>query len=101
MTRECLTLRWADGIDYRSVDFDFSGKREIIRAQSPETGEWEEQWTGNTIYESAWQCYPTKKVRSLELTSSALESTPGRRKVVANVMDSFGNYTVTIVEVTV
>ena len=47
VTRETLTENWTDWIDYWSVDFDFESKREIIRVQNAETGEWEEKWTGD------------------------------------------------------
>ena len=100
-SRDVLTKRWTDWIDYWSVDFDFESKREIIRVQEPETGEWEEQWTGDYIFENEWQSFRTKKARSLELTSVAHECTPGRRKLAVKVVDIFGNDTMTVLEVTV
>jgi hypothetical protein len=99
--RETLTEKWTDWIDYWSVDFDFENKREIIRVQNPDTGETEEQWTGDYIFENEWQSFRTKKDRSLELTSVAHECTPGRRKIAVKVVDIFGNDTMTIVAVTV
>ena len=99
--REVLTKQWTDWIDYWSVDFDFESKREIIRVQDPGTGESEEQWTGDYIFENEWQSFRTKKDRSLELTSVAHECNPGRRKLAVKVVDIFGNDTMTIVEVTV
>ncbi len=101
VTRETLTDNWTDWIDYWSVDFDFESKREIIRVQNAETGEWEEQWTGEYIFENEWQSFRTRKDRSLELTSVAHECSPGRRKVAVKVVDIFGNDTMTIVEVNV
>jgi DNA modification methylase len=101
VTRETLTENWTDWIDYWSVDYDFESKREIIRMQNAETDEWEEQWTGDYIFENEWQSFRTKKDRLLELTSVALECTPGRRKVAVKVVDIFGNDTMTIVEVNV
>ena len=98
---EVLTKCWTDWIDYWSVDFDFESKREIIRVQHLGTGEWEEQWTGDYIFENEWQSFRTKKDRSLELTSIAHECEPGRRKLAVKVVDIFGNDTMTIVEVTV
>ena len=100
-TRETLTKRWTDWIDYWSVDFDFESKREIIRVQKPETGEWEEQWTGDYIFENEWQSFRTKKDRSLELASVAHECAPGRRKLAVKVVDIFGNDTMTVLEVSV
>ncbi len=100
-SRDYLTKHWTDWIDYWSVDFDFESKREIIRVQSPETGGWEEQWTGDYIFENEWQSFRTKKDRSLELTSAAHECAPGKRKIAVKVVDIFGNDTMTIAEVTV
>ena len=101
VTRETLTENWTDWIDYWSVDFDFESKREIIRVQNAETGEWKEQWTGDYIFENEWQSFRTRKNRSLDLTSVAHECAPGRRKVAVKVVDIFGNDTMTIVEVNV
>ncbi len=101
ITRETLTERWTDWIDYWSVDFDFERTREIIRVRNTETGDWDEQWTGDFIFENQWQSFRTKKARSLELTSAAHECPPGRRKVAAKVVDIFGNDTMTVVEVNV
>ena len=66
-----------------------------------DTDEWEEQWTGDYIFENEWQSFRTKKDRSLELTSVAHECASGRRKLAVKVVDIFGNDTMTIVEVTV
>ena len=101
VTRETLTENWTDWIDYWSVDFDFESKREIIRVQNAETGEWEEQWTGEYIFENEWQSFRTKKDRSLELISVAHECAPGRRKIAVKVVDIFGNDTMAIVDVNV
>lgn len=101
ITREQLTQHWTDWIDYWSVDFDFESKREIIRVQNPDTGETEEQWTGDYVFENEWQSFRTKKDRSLELKSIAYECQPGRRKVAVKVVDIFGNDTMTIVDVAV
>lgn len=101
VTREQLTQSWTDWIDYWSVDFDFESKREIIRVQNAESGETEEQWTGDYIFENEWQSFRTKKDRSLELTSVAHECNHGRRKIAIKVVDIFGNDTMTIVEVNV
>ena len=73
----------------------------LCMVRHPETGEWEEQWTGDYIFENEWQSFRTKKDRSLELISVAHECTPGRRKLAVKVVDIFGNDTMTIVEVTV
>ena len=101
VNREVLTKHWTDWIDYWSVDFDFESKREIIRVQDPDTGEWQEQWTGDYVFENEWQSFGTKKDRSLELTSVAHECEPGRRKLAIKVVDIFGNDTMKIVEVSI
>lgn len=101
VTREQLTQHWTDWIDYWSVDFDFESKREIIRVKDEATGETEEQWTGDYVFENEWQSFRTKKDRSLELTSVAKECVPGRLKIAVKVVDIFGNDTMTIVEVNV
>ena len=101
VTREPLTKHWTDWIDYWAVDFDFESKREIIRIKDEETGEIEEQWTGNHIFENEWQSFRTKKDRTLELTSVAHECGAGRRKIAVKVVDIFGNDTMKIVEVSV
>ncbi len=101
ITREQLTRHWTDWIDYWSVDFDFESMREIIRVRNPYTGETEEQWTGDYVFENEWQSFRTKKDRTLELVSTPLECTPGRRKIAVKVVDIFGNDTMTIVEVSV
>ena len=101
VNRETLTQHWTDWIDYWSVDFDFESKREIIRVQNEETGESEEVWTGDYVFENEWQSFRTKKDRSLELTSIFQECAPGRRKIAVKVVDIFGNDTMKIVEVTI
>nr|VFK79753.1 MAG: hypothetical protein BECKSD772D_GA0070982_106316 [Candidatus Kentron sp. SD] len=99
IAKERLTRHWTDWIDYWSVDFDFESRREIIRVKDPETGEIEEQWTGDYIFENEWQSFRAKKDRTLELASAAMECPPGRRKIAVKVVDIFGNDTMTIVEV--
>ena len=101
VSRERLTQHWTDWIDYWAVDFDFESKREIIRVQNTESGEWEEVWTGDYIFENEWQSFRTKKDRKLDLMSIFKEVLPGRRKLAVKVVDIFGNDTMTIVEVTV
>jgi DNA modification methylase len=100
VTREVLTNAWTDWIDYWSVDFDFESKREIIREADPVSGELQEHWTGDFIFENEWQSFRTKKDRSLELATPYHEVTPGRRyKIAVKVIDIFGNDTMKIVEV--
>ncbi len=113
VTREVLTKKWTDWIDYWAVDFNFESKREIIRVpvNSPEPspsaplpegeGRFEEVWTGDYIFENEWQSFRTKKDRKLELISVYHECPPGRRKLAVKVVDIFGTDTMTIVEVKV
>ena len=99
VSREVLTKKWTDWIDYWSVDFNFESKREIIRQKNPETGEMEERWTGDYIFENEWQSFRTKKDRSLELQSVSREYQSGTYKIAVKVVDIFGNDTMTIIEV--
>jgi len=101
VSRERLTKKWTDWIDYWSVDFDFESKREIVRVKNEDSDEWEERWTGDYIFENEWQSFRTRKDRSIELTSVFQECPAGRRKIAVKVVDIFGNDTMTIVEVTV
>ena len=101
VNRETLTQHWTDWIDYWSVDFDFESKREIIRVQNAATGEAEEVWTGDYVFENEWQSFRTRKNRTLEMTSVFLEVMPGHRKVAVKVVDIFGNDTMTIIDVSI
>ena len=101
VTREVLTKKWTDWIDYWSVDFNFESKREIVRAKNEATGEMEEVWTGDFIFENEWQSFRTKKDRSLELKTPFYDCQPGRYKVAVKVVDIFGNDTMKIIDVSV
>lgn len=101
ITREILTKKWTDWIDYWAVDFDFENKREIIRVRDEASGEMEEKWTGDFIFENEWQSFRTKKDRALELKTPPHEVIPGRHKIAVKVVDIFGNDTMKIIEVTV
>jgi DNA modification methylase len=101
ITREVLTQKWTDWIDYWSVDFDYESKKEMIRIQKQDSDEWEEVWSGDYIFENEWQSFRTKKDRTLELKSASCECTKGRRKIAIKVVDILGNDTMKIIEVTV
>ncbi len=101
VTREVLTKKWTDWIDYWSVDFDFESKREIVRVRDEATGEMEEKWTGDFIFENEWQSFRTKKDRTLELQTPYHECSPGRYKIAVKVVDIFGNDTMKIIDVAV
>lgn len=100
ITREVLTKKWTDWIDYWAVDFDYENRPEVIRVV--ENGKEREVWTGNYIFENEWQSYRTRKDRNLELTSGehAYEK-GGRYKIAVKVIDIFGNDTTKVVEVKV
>lgn len=101
VTREVLTQNWTDWIDYWSVDYDFESKKEIVAYHNAESGEVEEVWLGDYIFENEWQSFRTKQDRSLELKSASKEVMPGRRKIAVKVVDIFGNDTMTIVDINV
>lgn len=98
-TREVLTKKWTDWIDYWAVDFNFESKKEVIRVKNEDTGEFEDRWTGDYIFENEWQDFRTKKKRDLLLTTPPLEVSPGKRKVAVKVVDIFGNDTMKVVEI--
>ncbi len=118
ITKDVLTKKWTDWIDYWSVDFNFESKREIVRVKSdfapgdqahlegmkPDQGNlplWEEVWTGDYVFENEWQSFRTKKDRALELKTPFHDCVSGRYKVAVKVVDIFGNDTMKIVDVSV
>lgn len=101
VNREVLTKKWTDWIDYWSVDFDFESKKEIVTIFNEATGQNEEVWTGDYVFENEWQSFRTKKDRNLELKTIEKECMPGRRKIAVKVVDIFGNDTMNVIEVSV
>lgn len=99
--RELLTKNWFDWIDYWSIDFDFTNRKEIIRIKDKNTGEDKEAWTGDFIFENEWQSFRTRQDRSIELKSIFKELPSGRRKVAIKVVDIFGNDTMKVITVTI
>ena len=110
LTKEVLTKKWTDWIDYWAVDFNFESKKEIIRRPIEkkqdgtlkalqEKTKYDEVWTGEYIFENEWQTFRTKKNRELELKTSFKELSKGRRKIAIKVVDIFGNDTMKIIEV--
>lgn len=97
ISKEILTKKWSDWIDYWAVDFDFASRKEIIKIM--EDGKEKEVWTGDYIFDNEWQSFRTKKNRNLELTSVAKEVSKGTYKVAVKVVDIFGNDTTRVVEV--
>lgn len=101
VTKDVLTKKWTDWVDYWAVDFDFESKKEIIRSVDPETNEEKEGWTGGYIFENEWQSFRTKKDRKLDLVSAEKEVSKGRRKIAVKVVDIFGNDTTKVIEVNI
>lgn len=97
VTKEILTKKWSDWIDYWAVDFDFADRKEIVKVV--ENGKEKEVWTGDYIFDNEWQSFRTKKNRNLELVSVSKELATGTHKVAVKVVDIFGNDTTRIIEV--
>jgi DNA modification methylase len=101
VTKEILTKKWTDWVDYWSVDFNMESRKEIVRSLKPDAKEEKEEWTGGYIFENEWQSFRTKKDRKLELVSAEKEISPGRRKIAVKVVDIFGNDTTRVIEVNI
>ena len=102
ITRTLLTQNWHDWIDYWAIDFDYHSKKEIIKTIHPETGETEEIWSGNYLFENEWQSFRTKKNPALEFTSIAhTYKQPGVYKAMVKVVDILGIDTSKVVEIRV
>ena len=118
VSREVLTKKWTDWIDYWAVDYNFENKKEIIRVKveklkkqtldgklsDPQTEipEYEERWTGDYIFENEWQSFRTRKDRSLELKSAEFEyPKKGKYKIAVKVVDIFGNDTMKVISVSI
>ncbi|MFQ3579316.1 MAG: hypothetical protein SNJ71_04145, partial [Bacteroidales bacterium] len=99
ISKTILTKDWHDWIDYWAIDFNYEDKKEIIKIKK-ESGEIEEQWTGNYLFENEWQSFRTRKNPTLEFTSAPYEyKTPGKYKVMVKVVDILGIDTSKIIEV--
>jgi DNA modification methylase len=98
VTREILTKKWTDWIDYWAVDFNFADRKEVT-SEYDKDGNLVEQWTGDYVFDNEWQSFRTKKNRNLELTSAPKEVGRGKYKIAVKVVDIFGNDTTKIIEV--
>src|SRR5690606_19196661 len=99
ITKTILTKDWHDWIEYWAIDFNYEDKKEIIKIKN-ESGEIEEHWTGNYLFENEWQSFRTKKNPTLEFTSIAYEyKKAGKYKVMVKVVDILGIDTSKIIEV--
>ena len=117
VTREVLTKKWTDWVDYWAVDFDYESRQEIVKmpktmgvegelpgavVAGEEFLDFEERWTGGYIFENEWQSFRTRQDRELEMVSAAhVYAKPGRYTVAVKVIDIFGNDTMTLVPVNV
>jgi len=99
ISKEILTKKWSDWIDYWAVDFDFASRKEIIKIM--EDGKEKEIWTGDYIFDNEWQSFRTKKNRNLDLVTSPKVATKGKHKIAVKVVDIFGNDTTKVNEVTI
>ena len=99
ISKEILTKKWSDWIDYWAVDFDFASRKEIIKIM--EDGKEKEVWTGDYIFDNEWQSFRTKKNRNLDLVTSPKVATKGKHKIAVKVVDIFGNDTTKVIEVTI
>ncbi|MBU2543458.1 site-specific DNA-methyltransferase [Patescibacteria group bacterium] len=98
VSREVLTKKWSDWIDYWAVDFNFADRKEIV-TETNKDGKLVERWTGDYVFDNEWQSFRTKKNRNLELVSASKEIAKGTYKVAVKVVDIFGNDTTRIIEV--
>ena len=114
--KEQLTKSWTDWVDYWSVDFNYESRKEIIRkpiqdveqinldGESDENKlplkQYQEEWTGDYIFENEWQSFRTRSDRKLVL-QSVFHEYPGngRYKVAIKVIDIFGNDTTKVIEI--
>jgi len=103
VTREVLTKKWTDWIDYWSVDFDYRSKQEVLIVTLPDAaGRMVDrpQWTGGYVFENEWQSFRTRRDRTLELTSAPhAYPSKGKYYIAVKVIDIFGNDTTKVVEV--
>ena len=97
VSREVLTKKWSDWIDYWAVDYNFSDRKEMITVI--EDGEEKQVWTGDYIFDNEWQSFRTKKNRNLEFVSAAKQMQKGEYKVAVKVVDIFGNDTTKVIDV--
>jgi DNA modification methylase len=97
VSREVLTKKWSDWIDYWAVDYNFADRKEIIKVVEGEVEK--EVWTGDYIFDNEWQSFRTKKNRNLEFKSAPKELPKGDYKVAVKVVDIFGNDTTRVIDV--
>ncbi len=105
ITKDILTKKWQDWIDYWSVDFDFGFRPEMVTVVHD--GKERQEWTGNYLFQNMWQSYRTRKERALEVESAPYEYKESAKergrpyRIAVKVIDIFGNDTTKVVEVKV
>ncbi len=97
VTRDVLTKKWSDWIDYWAVDYNFADRKEVIKVL--EDDKEKEVWTGDYIFDNEWQSFRTKKNRNLEFKSAPKELPKGEYKIAVKVVDIFGNDTTRVIDV--
>ncbi len=97
VSREVLTKKWSDWIDYWAVDYDFADRKEVIKVIENDIEK--EVWTGDYIFDNEWQSFRTKKNRNLELISAPKELPKGDYKIAVKVVDIFGNDTTRVIPI--
>ena len=117
ISRDVLTKKWTDWVDYWAVDFNYESRKEIIKvpkrmgvegelpgviqAGAGEFVDFEERWTGAYIFENEWQSFRTRQSRDLELTTvKHTYPKPGRYTIAVKVIDIFGNDTMNLIPIT-
>lgn len=88
------------GIIYDFALGEHCGYPRMMDREGGQSIDFEEHWTGNSIFENEWQSFRTRQSRDLELKTVAhTYATPGRYTVAIKVIDIFGNDTMTLVPV--
>ncbi len=100
VSREVLTKKWSDWIDYWAVDFNYADRKEIV-TEIDKDGKYIERWTGDYVFDNEWQSFRTKKNRNLELVSVPKEMSKGVYKIAVKVVDIFGNDTTRVIQVVI
>ena len=117
VSRDVLTRKWTDWVDYGAVNFDYESRKEIMKVPKrmgmegelpsviKDDGEFidfEERWTGAYIFENEWQSFRTRQSRDLEITSiSHIYPKAGRYVIAVKVIDIFGNDTMTLLTINI
>jgi DNA modification methylase len=97
VSREILTKKWSDWIDYWAVDYNFADRKEIIKVV--EDGEEKKSGLATIFLITSGKAFRTKKNRNLELTSASKELSKGHIKLAVKVVDIFGNDTTRVIDV--